>query len=286
MYCVWRYCSIGLRQAAELSDIQLIELDNRYDPDVAVQNAEQLIKRRIDLAIEFQTFAAVAAAVSLRFREAGVPLIAIDIPHPGATYYGADNYRAGRISGRALARWAKTHWHGKADQVLLVDLPAAGPLAEARVDGALSALREALPSVRGAHIARFDGGGLFADGLAEVRKRVRPGLRTLICAANDPSGVGALRAVEEAGCAEHCAVVTHGASVEIRSELRRTGSSLIGSVAFFPERYGENVLRLALAILAGRPMPPAVFVEHKLITPENVDHVYPNDRLLREIEQA
>jgi hypothetical protein len=29
-----------------------------------------------------------------------------------------------------------------------------------------------------------------------------------------------------------------------------------------------------------QPVPPAVFVKHKLITPETVDHFYPNDRLL------
>jgi IclR helix-turn-helix domain len=28
---------------------------------------------------------------------AGIPMIAIDIPHPGATYYGAHNYEAGLI---------------------------------------------------------------------------------------------------------------------------------------------------------------------------------------------
>jgi len=28
-------------------------------------------------------------------------------------------------------------------------------------------------------------------------------------------------------------------------------------------------------------VPPAVFVKHQLITPENVDHFYPNDSLLQ-----
>jgi hypothetical protein len=34
-----------------------------------------------------------------------------------------------------------------------------------------------------------------------------------------------------------------------------------------------------LNILSQRPVPPAVFVEHKLITPGTVDHFYPNDGL-------
>ena len=36
--------------------------------------------------------------------EANIPVIAIDIPHPGATYFGANNYQAGLIGGRALGR--------------------------------------------------------------------------------------------------------------------------------------------------------------------------------------
>ncbi|MGH9614138.1 MAG: substrate-binding domain-containing protein, partial [Bryobacteraceae bacterium] len=51
-------------------------------------------------------------------------------------------------------------------------------------------------------------------------------------------------------------------------------------VAYFPERYGEGLIPLALDILSRRHAPPAVFVEHKLITPHNVDHFYPNDPLL------
>ena len=54
---------------------------------------------------------------------------------------------------------------------------------------------------------------------------------------------------------------------------------MIGSVAYFPEKYGEGLIRLSLDILNKRQVPPAVFVEHKLVTPGTVDHYYPNDRL-------
>ena len=54
---------------------------------------------------------------------------------------------------------------------------------------------------------------------------------------------------------------------------------MIGSVAFFPERYGEDLIRVSLDILNQRQVPPAVFVEHKLVTPGTVDHYYPNDGL-------
>ena len=54
---------------------------------------------------------------------------------------------------------------------------------------------------------------------------------------------------------------------------------LIASVAYFPEKYGDGLIKLALDILARKAVPPAVFMTHQVITPENVDHFYPNDSL-------
>jgi hypothetical protein len=39
------------------------------------------------------------------------------------------------------------------------------------------------------------------------------------------------------------------------------------------------VIQVGLDILSGRLVPPAVFVEHKLVTSATVDHYYPNDSL-------
>ena len=71
------------------------------------------------------------------------------------------------------------------------------------------------------------------------------------------------------------------ASPEARAELREPNTRLVGSVAFFPERYGPDLIRVSLDILNKRPIPPAVFVEHKLVTPTTVDHYYPNDSLMQ-----
>ena len=45
-----------------------------------------------------------------------------------------------------------------------------------------------------------------------------------------------------------------------------------GFAAEFPERYGAAIVALALDILHRRPVPPAVFAKHQLVTPETVNH--------------
>jgi len=272
----------SIERAAAKEGISLIAVNNRYSTKIALRNADLLIREKVALVMEFQIDEHVAPIISGKYREAGIPMIAIEIPHPGAIYYGADNYRAGLMGGRYLGRWAKQHWEGRVDEVILLEVPRAGPLPQSRLAGALQGLKEVLPSAENAGIFRFDCNGQFGRSLNLVRNHLRStrAQRTLVAAINDPSAIGALRAFEEAGRAQNCAVMGQNASVEARSEMRRLGSRLIGSVGYFPEKYGDGLIPLALEIIHKKHAPPAIFVEHKLVTPDNVDQLYPNDPLL------
>lgn len=277
-----REVQAGLVAAAEAAGIELIVVDNRYNPKVALRNADHLLREHVDLVIEFQADEAAAPAIASKYLEANVPFIAIDIPHPGATYFGANNYEAGLIGGHYLGRWARKYWEGDVDEVLLIEIARAGSVPHTRMRGMLAGIHEILRSARQCRTTQIDGDGQFQITLERVRKHLRESRarRILVGAATDPSALGALRAFEEAGREGDCAVVGQNGEPEARFELRVPRTRLIGSVAYFPEKYGEGVIRLALDILAKKTVPPAVFTKHQLITPENVDHLYPNDSLL------
>lgn len=271
----------GLQRAAAAEGIELISLDNRYSAKTAQRNADLLVREKVDLAIEFQTDENVAAVVAAKYREANIPMIAIDIPHPGATYYGANNYEAGLIGGRYLGRWVKEHWHSEVDEILLLELPRAGNLPRMRLTGLLVGLNLVLPTAKNCKVTYLDGDGNLGPSFEAVRRHLR-GSRSchmLVGAINDPSALGALRAFQEIGRTENCAIMGQNASPEGRAELREPNTRLVGSVAYFPERYGNDLIRVSLDILNQRQVPPAVFVEHKLVTPCTVDHYYPNDAL-------
>jgi ribose transport system substrate-binding protein len=63
--------------------------------------------------------------------------------------------------------------------------------------------------------------------------------------------------------------------------MRRHSSRLVCSVAYFPETYGERLVRLALDMLKQKPVAPAIFVQHELLTLQNVDKIYPNDTWMK-----
>src|SRR5579885_2496699 len=268
--------SASLQRAAAAEGIELICFDNRYSAKVAQRNADLLVREKVDLVIEFQTDEEVAPIVAEKYRAASIPLIAIEIPHPGATYYGANNYEAGLIGGRYLGRWVKRRWAGEAGEIILLELPRAGNLPRMRLTGLLAGLKEVLPNLANCHVVALDGDGCFDKSFEAVRKHLRLARsdRSIVGAINDTSALGALRAFQEAGRAERCAIMSHNASPEGRAELREPNTRLIGSVGYFPERYGDDLIRVSLDILNRRPVPPAVFVKHQIITPETVDHFY------------
>jgi ribose transport system substrate-binding protein len=269
----------SIRRVAAINDVQLLAVNNRYSAKVALRNADHLIRERVAVVLEFQTYENVAPIIAARFSDAGIPLIAIEIPHPGAIYFGANNYQAGLLGGRAIGKWAQQHWDGRPDEILLLEERVAGPLPRARVTGMLAGMREVLPEAERVPVTTYNGRGQFLHSQEAVRRHLKktPRRRVLVMANNDPSALGALRAFEEAGRAQFCAVMGQNAIAEAREEMRRPGSRMVGSVAYFPERYGDELIPLALSVIAGRPTPPAVYTKHQLVTPANVDQVYPLD---------
>jgi ribose transport system substrate-binding protein len=269
----------SVETAAAREHVDLITVNNRYSAREALRNADLLIKERVDLVLEYQTHERVAPVIASKFLEANTPVIAIEIPHPGAAYFGANNYKAGLIGGKALGRWACEHWQGKVDQIVMLELPIAGSLLELRITGLMDGLRAELPGAASIPVAHLNGRGDFEQVLEVIRKYLRraPARRTLIGCVNDICSLAALRAFEEVGASERCAVVGQNAVRETRDELRRPGTRLIGTVAYFPERYGDELITLALGMLQKKSVPATVFVKHRLITPRNVDLLYPLD---------
>ncbi len=279
-----RAVATSVQRAAEEAGMELITVSSHRSPRAALRNAEMLVREGVELVIEFDSHERVAPVVASTFLAAGIPVIAIEIPHPGATFFGANNYQAGMLGGRALANWIKRRWNGELAAVLLLEEERAGPLPKLRVSGMLAGLRELLPAAEHAATVELDGRGSLERAFEAVRRHLRrvPPRRTAVLAGNDPMALGAIRAFEECGRGSFCAAMGQNASAEARRELRRRSTPLVGSVAYFPERYGDGVIRLASAILAGHAVPPAVFTRHELITSENVDRIYPLDEVLPE----
>jgi ribose transport system substrate-binding protein len=263
----------SLQSAAAASGVDLLVLDNRYDAATALKNAEEFVSSRIDLVIEFQVEQQVAPVIADRIAAAGIPLIAIDIPHPHAIYFGVDNYRVGYDAGLMLAGYALTHWHGQVDWALGLDIEEAGPLVQSRITGAFEGIRSKLEGIPPEQFVRIDGRGLHDKSyrlVLDFLKRHPKDRRILIAAATDTSALGALQAVEELKRAKQVVIVGQDCIPEAIDEMRKPGSPIIASISHEVNEYGPRIIELGLGLLRGRSVPPYNYVTHKIVTGESL----------------
>ena len=101
--------------AAASSGVELLIFDNQYDPNIAIRNAEECVAKHVDLMLEFQVEEAAAPRIAHIFKKADIPLVAIDVPRPNATYFGVDNFESGYEAGALLAQYALRKWKGRPD---------------------------------------------------------------------------------------------------------------------------------------------------------------------------
>lgn len=259
--------------AAAASGVELIMLDNRYDPAVAVRNAQEFVAKRVDLVLEFQVEEAAAPRVAHIFKKADIPLVAIDVPHPNATYFGVDNFEVGYEAASILASYAQRNWKGKVDRVVGVGFSEAGSFVQNRITGAFDGVRERFKDLAADRFAQIEGRGMrdsSQKAMQELLRNCQPGEHTLVAAATDSSALGVLDAVREAGQEANFAIVGQDCIPEVMEEMRRGSSAIVGSISHEPETYGPRLIQLGISILRGYTVPPYNYVHHKAVTPETL----------------
>jgi ribose transport system substrate-binding protein len=270
----------GLERAAQnAQNIDLIVYDNQLDPDQALRVADQLIDRQVDLAIEYQIDYKTGSILMEKFKRESIPVIAVDIPIVGATFFGVDNYRSGHMAGIALGEWITNHWDGTVEKLLVLTEPRAGSLPETRIHGQLAGLQEVIGSLLEDTMIYLDSGNTseisemqVTHALTQLAGCTKIGILSF----NDDSALGALQAARKLDRENDVAIVGQGADRLIRNEIRRGNCRVIGTTAFFPEGYGERLLNLAMKILEGQPVAPAIYMEHIFINYENINFYYPD----------
>jgi ribose transport system substrate-binding protein len=276
------------RAARDYDNIELLIRDNKLDSQVALENADWFVEKDVDLVIEYQIDALVGNIIMDKFNRAGIPVIAIDIPMPGATFFGADNYRAGFIAGEGLGHWIEMNWDREPDILLKLESSRVGPLGGARLQGQHDGLESVLGPLNKDQIVSVDS-PVIVEAAESAIQDLLPDLSTeaniAVIAINDDAALGALAAFEEAGRLSQVVAVGQNADRLGRAALRRAKLPFVGSTAYAPEQYGKQILEIALRILEGQAVPPAVYNQHTFITRENVDEYYPESTNTRVVSR-
>jgi ribose transport system substrate-binding protein len=268
--------------AARAHPVEMVFYDNRRDDARALQNADAAIARKIDLYIQYHQGAA-NAAIAEKLKAAGVKVLALNHPVPGAPLYTVDNLAAGRVAGQALAQFALRSWRGQPTAAVIAgNLSDAADRVPERAQGVTEALAQRLPAVK---VTSLDTHGNPAQVGPLVGKflAAHPSGKLLLAATDDATALAVKSAVETAGRVHDAAIVSHGVDRTIHGGMNdrkeidpaNRGSIVIGSVAFYLDRCGYEVLPLAMRMLRGEPVPARVATRHVLVTAANVFIEYP-----------
>jgi ribose transport system substrate-binding protein len=269
--------------AARSLPVEMIYFDNAGDAETAVANAVEAANRKVDLLIEYSSDTSANPEIARRMAASGIPVLAINYPVGDAPLYTADNLAAGRIAGHAVGAFAKESWPDESIvTAVLGDVGDPSDAVTQRLKGINEALRAEVPDAEPALLDTGGqpqrGDGLLTKYLAQQTRR-----KVLVATLDDPTALWARTAVETTRRVNDCVIVSqgldrtiHGGSNE-KKEIDPTNraSAILGSVAYYLDRYGYEVMPLALRMLKGQTVPPRTVTKHILVTPANVFREYP-----------
>lgn len=273
----------SIQRAADATGcVNLSIFDNELDGATALANARNMITLGAQGVIEFQTDEKFGLVLMDEFRAEGIPVIAIDIPMPGATFFGADNYRAGFMAGEGMGAAFKERFPDSDPLLFLGELPQSGPVPAARMTGILEGVRSVYPELDDeSQVVRFDSKNTLEESrtqMSNLIQTVPEGTKFMGAAINDGSTIGMQAAILTAGRGEDAILASQNADSTFREEVCNNPDSIIlGSTAYFPEKYGDKLIPTILLLMQGQPVPPSVYVDHVFLTLDNMAEYYPDE---------
>jgi ribose transport system substrate-binding protein len=238
--------------------------------DLANQNTQidAFIQQGVNLIVISAVDEAGIEPAIARAKEVGVIVIAVDTPAKGADAVIMTNaVQAGEKSCDYLFQQM-----GGKGEVLLVDGTPIQTIID-RINGCKTVAQK-YPDIRivGQQASKND----RASGLAVTTDMLtaNPDV-TGIFGMNDPSALGAVLAVEQAGKTEQIKVTGVDGSPEAVAELKREGSPFIGTATQNPAEMVRQAVKVAQDMVAGNaPKEKTILIESVLVTRDNVDQ-YP-----------
>lgn len=243
---------------------RLVVKDAGTDAEKQAQQIEELIEEGVD-AVFLCPVDWKAITPSLEaLEEAGIPVINIDTQVKEAdlidAFIGSDNYNAGAVCGKDLIKRCPD-----GGKVIIIECTDRNSIIE-RINGFEKNIANAGFEV----VARTDGRGEKETAKQKVKELLAqyPEIDAIMCG-NDTMALGALEAVKEAG-REDLLIYGVDGSPEVKAELAKEDSPIVGTGAQSPINMGTDAVKTALAILNGEDYKESREEDTFFINKENV----------------
>ena len=267
--------SDGIRDAATAAGQELLFCDSEIDAAKALACAQNLKVQGAQGVLNFQVFQDSSPEICTAY--GSVPTIAIDIIQPPCqiAFMGANNHEAGRMAGAEIGKYAKATWDCDITAYVSLESTAAGQANTDRMGGMRDGFKESCPiPADKEHI--LDGADRTDPALTQVTDLLGalPGNKIVVVAINEDGILGAIGAANTLGRQKDLFYAGQGADPSAWKEIA-CNPNYIGTVAYFPERYGTLLIPNMIKALQGETIPTEIFTEHQVINATNIRDVYP-----------
>ncbi len=272
----WRILAKGIDDEAKKNGASSTAYDSHNSAQTQIQNAQDVIARRVDGIIISPTDSSTAPAVLAAAKRAGIPVVIADIGTTSGEYVSfiiSDNFQGAYGIGTALAKAMQAKgW--SSGTVGLVTISLARNNGQARTKGFMKAMDEA-------HIKQGALSQMQTYTADETFKFVQdmvtahPNMRGLFIETDQPT-LGALRALHAARKEKEILVAAFDGIPDFVKLI--ADGTIVGSGMQQPYLMGQTSARAMFDHFAGKTPPKQSLVPILVVTQQNVKQLEPTIR--------
>jgi ribose transport system substrate-binding protein len=213
------------------------------------------------------------------FDKAKIPAASIDVSHPNAVFFGASNYASGVVGGKAAGEYAKANWDCKDVWVFMGENLEEGEAADLRLVGFADGVQEVCGALPADRIDRMRLSAGTADQAITVTTdwlTAHPEAKHILSGTIDDERANGMAKAFVATKRDGMVVGQGCDSVGIAVVKMAPASEnrFLGCVAYYPEKYGDYLVSIALDVMAGKAVPQEIHMEHSFLDHDTIGTVY------------
>ncbi|MBM9618244.1 substrate-binding domain-containing protein [Streptomyces zhihengii] len=267
-------------RAEKYSDVTLEITEGSNDTAAQIGQVQTLINKKVDVLVILPADGKALTQVGLQAMKAGIPVVNLDrifaSPQAYRCWIGGDNYGMGLNAGNYIGEQLKDKPDAKVIELAGLDNL---ELTKQRTQGFDDALKN-FPNIR--KVARQAADFTVESGQAKMAQLLQAQSQfDALWNHDDDQGVGALRAIAQAGRDDF--LMVGGAGAKSAMDAIKAGDSVLKATVLYPPTMAASAIDLARALGQGKgvsgmaelEIPASLTLYSAVVTKDNVDEYLP-----------
>ncbi|MEU9008852.1 substrate-binding domain-containing protein [Streptomyces sp. NPDC048479] len=267
-------------RAKKYSEVTLEITEGSNDTAAQIGQVQTLINKKVDVLVILPADGKALTQVGLQAMKAGIPVINLDrifaSPQAYRCWIGGDNYGMGLNAGNYIGEQLKNKPNAKVIELAGLDNL---ELTKQRTQGFDDALKN-YPNIK--KVARQAADFTVESGQAKMAQLLQAQKQfDALWNHDDDQGVGALRAIAQAGRKDF--LMVGGAGAKSAMDAIKADSSVLKATVLYPPTMAASAVDLARALgqskgvsgMSELEIPASITLYSAVVTKENVDEYLP-----------